>query len=58
MALYLGENKQRLRLNDILYRLNVGVSEPITTNVIKLLSSEGYILKDKNNTYLTFKEGE
>lgn len=52
MALYLGENKVKINLNDVAYCLNLFSTIPIT-NGIRLLSSEGYILKDSNGVYLT-----
>ncbi len=58
MALYLGEERMNLHLNDLLLRLNIySLSDPIT-EVIRLLSSDNYILKDSNNIYLIPKEGE
>lgn len=52
MALYLGRNKQKIRLDGNTLRLTVFSKTPIT-NGIRLLSSEGYALKDSNNSYLT-----
>lgn len=57
MALYLGNQKVRLNLNGIAYKLNIfSMSSNIKGPV--LLSSDNYILKDSNGLYLTFKEGE
>ena len=50
MALYLGNNKVAIHLNDLLYKLNFFSS--ITNNPM-LISTDGYILKDINNSYLT-----
>ena len=50
MALYLGNNKVAIHLNDLLYKLNFFSS--ITNNTM-LISTDGYILKDINNSYLT-----
>lgn len=56
MALYLGSSeKLQIILNNIIYCLNLYSEMPITNN-IKLLSSDGYVLKDYNGLYLTFKE--
>ena len=53
MALYLGSSeKLKLILNNEVYRFNLFSSNPIT-NGIRLLSSEGYILRDINGLYLT-----
>ena len=56
MALYLGSSeKLKINLNNITYYMNLFSENPIT-NGIRLLSSDGYILKDSNGLYLTFKE--
>lgn len=58
MALYLGSSENlKIFLNGILYYLNLYSETPITNN-IRLLSSDGYILKDSNGLYLTVKESE
>lgn len=58
MALYLGSSeKLKININNLEYYLNLFSEKPIT-NGIRLLSSDGYILKDSNGLYLTFKEGE
>ena len=58
MALYLGSSeKLKINLNNITYYLNLFSETPIT-NGIRLLSSDGYTLKDSNGLYLTFKESE
>ena len=57
MALYLGNNKVKINLNNTIYRLNL-YSTSIITNGIILLSSDDYILKDLNGLYLTSKESE
>ena len=58
MALYLGSSeKQKVILDGKTYYLNLYSSAPIT-NGTRLLSSDGYILKDSSGLYLTFKEGE
>lgn len=58
MALYLGNGeKVKIKLNNVLYNMNLYSSTPIL-NGIMLLSSEGYVLKDANGLYLTAKESE
>lgn len=56
MALYLGNEKMKLRLNDLLMHLNIHPSSDPIIEVIRLLSSDNYILKDSNNVYLIPKE--
>lgn len=55
MALYLGRYKKKLYMGSVPYCLNLFSEIPIT-NGVRLLSSEGYILKDLNGLYLTAKE--
>lgn len=56
MAVYLGNNKIKIiDTNGKLCNLYIP-SKHIITNGIKLLSSEGYVLKDLNGLYLTTKE--
>lgn len=56
MALYLGSSeKLQININNIKYYLNLFSKTPIT-NGIRLLTSNGYILKDSNGLYLTTKE--
>lgn len=58
MAVYLGGNKVNIiDANGNVCNLNI-LSKHIITNGIRLLSSEGYILKDSNKLYLTTKESE
>ena len=57
MALHLGSEKVKLNLNGVLYNLNLYSSTPIV-ETIRLLSSEGYILKDSNDLYLVPKESK
>ena len=53
MALYLGgSEKLKLNLNYDTYRFNLFLNTPII-NGVKLLSQDGYILKDINGVYLT-----
>ena len=57
MALYLGNSNESLRimLNGISHKLYVG---SVVVNNAYLLSSDGFILQDKNGIYLLPKEGE
>ena len=55
MALFLGNSQVKIALEDKKFSLNLYSPTPIT-NGIRLLSSEGYILKDANGLYLTAKE--
>lgn len=58
MGLYLGSNKCKLNLNDIVCYLNLYSDTSTATNGIKLLTSDGYILKDSNGVYITLKSEE
>ena len=55
MALYLNNEKVKINLDGLTYYLNLFSKTPIT-NGVRLLSSDGYILKDANGLYLTTKE--
>ena len=55
MALYLGEDKVKLNLDGIMYFLNLCSGMPVFDGGI-LLSSDGSILKDLNDYYLTIEE--
>lgn len=55
MALYLGRDKVKLNLDNVIYNLNLFSEIPIT-NGVRLLSFENYILKDSNGLYITAKE--
>lgn len=57
MSLYFGKNRVKINLDRNVYYLNLFPIMPITTG-IRLLSSEGYALKDSNGNYLTIKESE
>lgn len=58
MALYLGNSeKLKIYLDGVRYRLNLFSEQPIMNNT-RLLSSDGFILKDSNGLYLTIKEVE
>ena len=58
MALYLGNgDKLKVMVGNTACSMEV-FSEILITNGIRLLSSEGYILKDSKGLYLTTKEAE
>lgn len=58
MSLYIGSEKVQITtINNSKLRLNL-VPYIITSNVCRLLSSDGYILKDSQGLYLTVKEDE
>lgn len=57
MALYLGSDKVKINLENIICHLNLFSTPPIT-NGVRLLSNDNYILKDLNNLYVTSKEDE
>jgi hypothetical protein len=57
MPLYLGNEKVKINLNGIVYKLNLYSSKKIE-EIIRLLSSDRYILKDSNGLYLIPKDGE
>lgn len=54
MALYLGSDVIKINLNGVAYRLNLFSTVPIS-DAIRLLSSDGYILKDSTGVYITAK---
>lgn len=49
MALYLGDKKVKLYTDSVLHKLNLYS----VMNVMRLLSSDGYVLKDSNGLFLT-----
>ena len=56
MALYLGSSdKLKINLGGIVYRLNLYSETPITSD-IRLVSSDGYILRDSSGLYLITKD--
>ena len=57
MALFLGNDKVKINIDGVLYNLNF-ISSSLILNGIQLLSSDGYILRDRNGLYLTSKESE
>ena len=54
MVIYLGSNKQKISVGSSSYYLNF-YSTVAIVNGIALLSSDNYMLKDKNGLYLTAK---
>ena len=52
MALYVGSSKKILKVGDKVYKLMVN------TTSSKLISSDNYVLKDKNDVFITAKDGE
>lgn len=57
MALYLGSSKQKISVGASSCNANF-YSTAAIVNGIALLSSDNYMLKDKNGLYLTAKESE
>lgn len=55
MGIYLGSNKLKIVLNNKTCTLKL-LSKTHVTNGVRLLSSEGYVLKDSNGLYITAKE--
>jgi hypothetical protein len=54
--LYVGDRKHKINLDGKKYRLaSVSIQKPIES-VVRLLSSDNYILKDSNGVYLVPKE--
>ena len=49
MGLYLGDKKVKLYTDSVLHKLNLYSA----MNVMRLLSSDGYVLKDSNGLFLT-----
>lgn len=52
MAIYIGGKKWKLRINGVALNINIPTSIPITNGIV-LLSSDGFMLKDVNNLYMT-----
>lgn len=58
MGLYLGNSeKLKIRINNVVYTLNLFSEAPIT-NFAKILSLEGFMLKDSNGVFLTVEEDD
>lgn len=51
MALYFGGNEVNVNLNGNIYHLNSDMIASVI-DIVKLLSSDGYILRDSNGLYL------
>ena len=59
MALYLGTNKVKINLDGIIRKIAVFEDiDNVLLEGIKLLSFDGYVLKDSNELYITAKDGE
>ena len=57
MALYFGSKKQKIIIDGDYCCLEL-FSTTDVINIVRLLSSDGYILKDVNGVYLIPKESE
>lgn len=57
MALYLGNSQVKINLDGITCNLEIYIKTP-TVDIIRLTSSDGFVLKDTNGLYLTPKESE
>lgn len=56
MAIYLGESKKlTIYFNGVAHSLNI-YTKTSTTDIIKLLSSDGFVLQDSRGIYLAAKE--
>lgn len=59
MALYLGNDKIKLKIGNVTRILNLTVATPeIEIEGIRLKSSDGFVLKDSNGVLLLAKESE
>lgn len=57
MKLYLNGKKYKININGTTCRLNLSSDKPNKTGT-RLLSADGYVLKDSNGVYLNPKEGD
>ena len=58
MGLYLGNSeKLKIRINNVVCTLNLFSEVPVT-NFAKILSLEGFMLKDSNGVFLTVEEDD
>lgn len=57
MGLYINGEKIKININGNKYDFNLFASIPIT-NGIRIISSEGFTLRDITKLYLTTKEGD
>lgn len=55
MPIYIGGTKCKIISGGVPCEINT-YSPIIVTNGVRLLSSDDYVLKDKNNIYLTLKK--
>ena len=58
MALYLGNQKVKFNLNGFTYKLNILIPNDSLATTVKLLLSDGRILKESNGLFLVYKEDE
>ncbi len=56
MALYLGGNKVKIILDNIVYNMNIHSVLPTIDNEVLVASSDDYILQDVNGLYLAPKK--
>lgn len=57
MAIYVGNSKQKLVVGNVVQSMKI-YNKEVAEKVKKLLSSDNYILRDKNGLYLITKDGE
>ena len=57
MVIYVNSKKYKMIVNGIFTNVSIG-SDPFVNKTPRLLSSDGYILKDVNGVYLIPKEDE
>lgn len=55
MALAMGNDKVRIYLDGVLYRLNLYSATPIANGIL-LVTADDYIIKDVNGLFITAKE--
>lgn len=58
MGLYLGSSQKKMRLSNMILRLDHYTSTTSPFKGVLLKSSDDYILKDLNESYLTAKDGD
>ena len=58
MGIYIGKSKQILIVGNVTQNMKVLKQEEIVVTNNRLMSSDNYILMDRNDLYLTTKDGE
>ena len=58
MGIYIGKSKQTLIVGNVTQNMKVLKQEEIVVANNRLMSSDNYILMDRNDLYLTTKDGE